>query len=131
MHARVLRKEALIALLPLLSARAGRAWCSLADPAALGRLFDDRRVLASGDAEPPAQLQGYVRTCDLPALVDVHGLHAAPSRLQQRILLRPVTDPWPFADGAAVPRLVQALDLLEVAADGLLIDTAQLHAPGS
>ena len=124
-----LQKDGLIALLPLLSARAGRAWCSVADPAALGRLFDDWRVLASGDAEQPAQLQAYVRACDLPALVDAYGLHAAPSRPPRTVLLRPVTDPWPFADGAAlVPRLVHALDLLELAADGRILDTPQVYA---
>jgi chromosome segregation and condensation protein ScpB len=124
-----LKQEGLIALLPLLSARAGRAWCSVADPAALGRLFDDRRVLASGAGQQPAQLQAYVRASDLPALVDAYGLHAAPSRLPRTVLLRPVTDPWPFADGAAAfPRLVHALDLLELAADGRLLDTPHVYA---
>ncbi|MDQ6670938.1 MAG: hypothetical protein M3069_09345 [Chloroflexota bacterium] len=74
-----LKKEGLIALLPLLSARAGRAWCSVADPAALGRLFDDRRVLASGDAEQPAELQAYVRASDLAALVDAYGCMPRPA----------------------------------------------------
>ena len=131
-----LKKEGLIALLPLLAARAGRAWCSVADPAALGRLFDDRRVLASDDADQasddadqPAQLQAYVRASDLPALVDAYGLHAAPSRPPRTVLLRPVTDPWPFADGAAaVPRLVHALDLLELAADGGILESPQVYA---
>jgi hypothetical protein len=104
----------------------------MADPAALSRLFDDRRVLGSGDADQPAQLQAYVRASDLPALVDAYGLHAAPSRPPRTVLLRPVTDPWPFADGAAaVPRLVHALDLLELAADGRILDTHTCTPPGS
>jgi hypothetical protein len=99
----------------------------VADPAALGRLFDDRRVLASDAAEQPAQLQAYLRASDLPALVDAHGLHAAPSRLPRTVLLWAVTDPLPFPDGAAAV-LRHALDLLELAGGGRIVDTPQPYA---
>ena len=39
------------------------------------------------------------------------------------MLLRPVADPWPFADASrATPALVQALDLLEAAAEGRAVE---------
>src|SRR5260370_35507435 len=76
-----LKKEGLIALLPLLAARAGRAWCSLSDPMALGRLRDDPRFLSSGGADGPAQLQADERAPDRPPPADEHRLHAAASLL--------------------------------------------------
>jgi hypothetical protein len=70
-----------------------------------------------------------VRAPDLPTLVDDHGLHTAPHAFGRTILLRPVPDPWPFPDGAvAVPRLVGALDLLELAAEGHPVDVSQVWA---
>jgi hypothetical protein len=127
---RRLEADGLIALLPLLAGRAGCAWCSVADQAALARLLDDPRVLSSGDADDPARhLQGYIRASDLPALVDDHGLHTAPDSPGPMLLLRPLPDPWPFPDGAvAVPRLVGALDLLELAAKGHPVDVSQVWA---
>jgi hypothetical protein len=45
------------------------------------------------------------------------------------MLLRPVADPWPFPDGTvAVPRLVHALDLLELATEGHAVDPSQARA---
>jgi hypothetical protein len=98
-----LKKEGLIALLPLLAARAARAWCSVSDPTAVTALLDDPRVLSSGNAHEPAYLQGYVRASDVPALADEYLLAAAPSRFGRTILLRPVADPWPFAERGSGP----------------------------
>jgi hypothetical protein len=115
-----LKADGLIAVLPLLQARAGRAWCATSTTADLARLFDDPRVLSTGHH---SQLQGYVRGAELAALVDEYSLHAAPNQLGQSVFLRPVTDPWPFADDlAAAPALVLALDLLEVAVEGRAVD---------
>jgi chromosome segregation and condensation protein ScpB len=125
-----LKNEGLIALLPLLSARAGRAWCSVSDETALARLVADPRVLAFGDGHPAAHnVQGYVPASDLPSLVDEHGLCAAQQGIGYTILLRPVVDPWPFPDMAVKPpTLIQALDLLELAADGRSVDVAAAAA---
>jgi chromosome segregation and condensation protein ScpB len=125
-----LKCEGLIALLPLLSARAGRAWCSLPDTSALGRLVADPRVLACGDAHPTAHtVQAYVRAPDLPALVDEHGLGAARHGLATTLLLRPVIDPWPFPEMPdKLPSLVQALDLLELAAESQAVDVTEAAA---
>jgi chromosome segregation and condensation protein ScpB len=77
----------------------------------------------SGDEHNGTLHQGYVRASDLPAIVDAYGLHAAPGHLSRTILLRPVAHPWPFSDGAVEPpTVVQALDLLELAAEGYAID---------
>jgi hypothetical protein len=114
-----LKADGLIAVLPLLQARAGRAWCATSAED-LARLFDDPRVLSTGHSSQP---QGYVRGSELAALVDEYGLHAAPNQLGQGVFLRPVADPWPFADASvAAPALVQALDLLEVAVEGRAVD---------
>jgi chromosome segregation and condensation protein ScpB len=125
-----LRGEGLIALLPLLSTRAGRAWCSVSDEASLARLIADPRVLACGDAHPAAHaVQGYVRASDLPALLDEHGLRAAQHGVGRTILLRSVVDPWPFAEMAMKPpSLVQALDMLELAGEGHEADPAAARA---
>jgi chromosome segregation and condensation protein ScpB len=119
-----LKNEGLIALLPLLSARAARAWCCVSDEAALARLVADPRVLACGDGHPAAHaVQGYVRASDLPALVDEYGLRATKHGIGHAILLRPVVDPWPFPEMAVKPpKLVQALDLVELAAEGQALD---------
>ncbi len=85
-----LRADGLIAVLPLLYARAGRAWCATSSAADLARLFDDPRVLSTSH---PSQLQGYVRAAELAALVDEYALHAAPNLLGQSVLLRPVAIP--------------------------------------
>ncbi len=71
---RIYKKEGLIELLHWPAARAGRAWCIVADPTALARLFDDPRVLPSDSADKSAhRVQAYVCAPDLPALVDDHG----------------------------------------------------------
>ena len=124
-----LKTEGLIAMLPLLGARAGRAWCTTSDTAALTRLWDDARVLITGHATESGCWQAYVRARDLDALVDDFGLHAAPRRRDQAVLLRPVIEPWPFAQQPAVaPDLVQALDLLELAAEGRPVDPSLAQA---
>ena len=124
-----LKTDGLIAMLPLLGARAGRAWCTTSDPAALTRLWDDARVLITGQATETGRCQAYVRARDLDTLVDDFGLHAAPGRRDQAILLRPVVDPWPFAERPAVaPDLVQALDVLELAAEGRPVDPSAARA---
>jgi chromosome segregation and condensation protein ScpB len=121
-----LKADGLVAMLPLLQARAGRAWCATSNAADLARLFDDPRVLSTGH---PAQLQGYVRAGELAALVDEYALHAGPNQLGQNVLLRPVADPWPFADASSsAPTLVQALDLLEAAAEGRAVEPSAAHA---
>src|SRR5207253_7259015 len=69
-----LKDDGLIAVLPLLQARAGRAWCAASNASDLARLGDDPRVLSTGHR---SQLQGYVRGFELAALVDEYGLRAA------------------------------------------------------
>jgi hypothetical protein len=78
--------------------------------AALARMWDVARVLITGHATESGCWQAYVRARDLDALVDNFGLHAAPSRPDQSILLRPVIDPWPLAEHPA-----GALDLAQTA----------------
>jgi chromosome segregation and condensation protein ScpB len=108
-----LEAEGLMALLPLLAARAGRAWCTTTDVRALVRLRSDSRLAVTVDLEAAGVLHAYARAADLSALVDEYALHAT---ADQAILLRPVAEPWPLLDRpAAVPQLVRALDLLELA----------------
>jgi len=124
-----LKIDGLIAMLPLLGARAGRAWCTTSDRAALARLWEDRRVLMSGRAAESGCWQAYVRVRDLDILVDDFGLHTAPGPRDQAILLRPVVDPWPFAERpATAPDLVQAVDLLELVAEARPVDPSLARA---
>jgi hypothetical protein len=46
-----LEGEGLLALLPLLTARAGRAWCTTVAPTAVAQLRSDPRLVVSGDIE--------------------------------------------------------------------------------
>jgi hypothetical protein len=57
-------------LLPLLHARAGRAWCATSDPAAVTVLRNDARLLATGSQRDNESLQAYLRLGDLSALLD-------------------------------------------------------------
>jgi hypothetical protein len=126
-----LKHDGLIAVLPLLQARAGRAWCAVSDPVGVARLRADPRLVMTGTVGDPAVLQAYVRVQDLPALVDDYELHPAlpATPAAWRVHLRPVADPWPFPDSrSAAPELVQALDLLDVVDKGVALDRAQVDA---
>src|SRR5712691_13072298 len=112
-----LQADGLIALLPLLAARAGRAWCTTSDPTALARLRSNGRLAFTVDLDAARCPQAYVRAADLPALVNDYALHSGADLGGHAILVRPVAEPWPLPDGqSVVPELVLALDRLELAA---------------
>lgn len=93
-------------------------------PSALPRLFSDARLVHSGlsaagvagaDLVVADRVEGYVRASDLIALVAEYGLEPVASG-QGNLVLRSVSDVWPFVDGERVaPDLVVALDLMESA----------------
>ena len=122
-----LKADGLIPLLPLVTARAGQAWYTLSDHDGLARCRSDARLAFTGGLSAgPAGLQAYVRAHDLPALVAEYGLQPGRDGTDHSVLLRPVADPWPFPEAPApVPALVQALDLLEAALDGQVVDRSQ------
>lgn len=125
-----LKADGLIPLLPLVAARAGQAWYTLSDHDDLARCRSDARLAFTGGLSAgPAGLQAYVRAHDLPALVAEYGLQPGRDGADHSVLLRPVADPWPFPEAPApVPDLVQALDLLEAALDGQVVDRSQAQA---
>lgn len=123
-----LKADGLISLLPLLSARAGRAWCTPSDPEAVTGLRHDARLLPTASLDEQPRLAAYVRSGDLPALVDDYGLHAGRDQDGGQVLLRTVAEPWPFPEPARVPDLVQALDFLEFAARHSMDDQQQALA---
>jgi excisionase family DNA binding protein len=104
-----------------LSSRACSRWFR-AHPAALRRLGEDFRLIASGLSAAPivgADLvsldvtEGYVWATEMDALVDEYGLE--PSSVgKANVHLRVVSELWPFNESERVaPALVVALDLLE------------------
>ncbi|MBV9173139.1 MAG: SMC-Scp complex subunit ScpB [Chloroflexi bacterium] len=138
-----LEAEGLLQLLPLLMARAGRAWCVCSDAEAIvEQMRADPRLAFTGAVGDTAWPQAYVRAVDLPQLVDAYALDAhldqhadqagdqhIPSAAFHEILLRPVAEPWPLPEApAAVPDLVRALDVLELAVERAGVHRAEIHA---
>jgi excisionase family DNA binding protein len=104
-----------------LSARAKQLWFR-AHPSALPRLVSDCRLVDSGlsvagvvgaDLVVADRVEGYVRSSDLISLIAEYGLEpVAPG--QGNLVLRSVSEVWPFVDGEGVaPALVVALDLMD------------------
>lgn len=115
--------DGLMAHVERLSARAKPTWFR-GHPSALPRLVRDDRLVNSGlsaagmadaDLVVADRVEGYVRSTDVSALIAEYGLEPVALR-QGNLLLRSVSDVWPFDDGVRVaPSLVVALDLLESA----------------
>jgi excisionase family DNA binding protein len=113
--------DGVLAHVDRLSARA-KPLCFRAHPSALPRLVSDSRLVGSGlsaasvvgaDLVVADRVEGYVRSSDLRALIAEFGLEpVAPG--QGNLVLRSVSEVWPFVEGERVaPLLVVALDLMD------------------
>jgi excisionase family DNA binding protein len=113
--------EGVLAHADRLFARAKPLWFR-AHPSALPRLVSDSRLVGSGlsaasvvgaDLVVADRVEGYVRSSDVRALIVEFGLEPVASG-RGNLVLRSVSEVWPFVDGERVaPVVVVALDLMD------------------